>query len=214
MATSSDVAALIRQGQRLLSQGDEEGAHEEFTRAGDKLYADHKDELLGHCTWKLRSTADGKDMTQDIFRTLWVKMPELEDPDGVAAWLHGVRDNKILQEWRNSGRRATKRAERGRRIAEEVHREPEATPEEAAVSEAEEQEREELLRRLPGALEKLDEEDVLMLKMRIQQGLSFRVIASASGKSESTVSRRIPQLLALLNEELKNQQDQESRGAP
>ena len=103
MKEKPDVPTLIKEGQRLLSQGDEEGAHDRFLEAGQELYDRHRNRMLAKCTWRFGDT--GKDLVQEVFQLLWEKMPELEHPETVEGWLYGVRDNKMLQMGRNAGRR-------------------------------------------------------------------------------------------------------------
>ena len=203
MENSPDVPALIKEGQRLLQQGDKEGAGNKFLEAGQRLYDQHGGKLLAQCIWKWGDA--GKDMVQEIFQLLWQKMPELEHPEAVEGWLYGVRDNKTLQNGRNTGRRKLILAERQRTIAESAHCAPAASPEQTVMSRDEEQEHREILRRLPQVLEELDPDDVTLLRMRFHLSLGFADIGAALGVSEATARRRLRHTLEDLNEKLRKQ---------
>lgn len=199
------VSALIKEGQRLPQQGDKEGADDKFLEAGQRLYDQHGGRLLAQCTWKWGDA--GKDIVQEIFQLLWQKMPELEHPEAVEGWLYGVRDNKMLQNGRNTGRRNLILAERQRAIAESAHRAPAASPEETVISRDEGHEHRDILRQLPRVLEQLDADDVTLLRMRFHLSLGFADIGTALGVSEATARRRLGQTLKNLNEKLRKQRE-------
>lgn len=205
MSTNSDVPALIKEGQRLLKQGDKEGADNKFLEAGQRLYDRHGGKLLAQCIWKWGDA--GKDIVQEIFQLLWQKMPELEHPEAVEGWLYTVRNNKVLQNGRNAGRRNTILAERHRAIAESAHCVPVASPENIVISRDEEQEQRDILRQLPRVLEQLDPAEVTLLRMRFHLGLGFADIGTALGFSEATARRRLRHALEGLNEKLQEQRE-------
>lgn len=203
MENRLDVPALIREGQRLLGQGNEEGARDKFLEAGQRLYDRHGGKLLAQCTWRFGDA--GKDVVQEIFQLLWQKMPELEHPEVVDGWLYGVRDNKVLQNGRNTGRRKLILEEKQRPIAESVHCAPAETPEEAVISRDEEQRSRDMLARLPRVLEGCDPDEVTLLRMRFHLELGFADIGVALGVSEATARRRVRAILNRVNEELRKQ---------
>lgn len=206
MVNSVNAPNLIKEGQKLRQGGDEEGARKNFLEAGQELYDRHRDRMLARCTWKFGDTGDaGKDVVQNIFQLLWVKMPELEHPEAVEGWLYGALDNKMLQMERDMRRRGTILEEKRRPIAESVHRDLVDTPDNIAMREEEDQERKNILILLSQALKKLNPEDEILLKMRFRLNLSLVAIGSAVGVSEATVRRRIGNLLGILNEELQKQ---------
>ena len=200
MERSLDVPTLIKEGQRLLSQDDEKGAHERFLEAGQELYDRHRNRMLAKCTWRFGDA--GKDLVQEVFQLLWEKMPELEHPETVEGWLYGVRDNKMLQMGRNVGRRKSIEEEKQGPIAESVHRAPVEPPEKLVMRREEDQEHQDALGRLSQALEQLDPEDVTLLRMRFHLGLSFADIGAALGVGEATVRRRLKNILGNLNDGL------------
>lgn len=203
MQTDSDVPALIREGQRLLKQGDEEGAGDKFLEAGQRLYDQHGGKLLAQCVWKWGDA--GKDLVQEIFQLLWKKMPELEHPETVEGWLYGVRDNKMLQNGRNAGRRKLILEERQRAIAESAHCSPARSPEETVIARDEEQAHRDILGKLPQVLEQLDPDDVTLLRMRFHLGLGFADVGLALGVSEATARRRLGRTLKTLDDKLRKQ---------
>ena len=203
MKRRPDVPTLIKEGQRLLKQDDEEGAHDNFLEAGQELYDRHRARMLARCTWKFGDA--GKDVVQEVFRLLWVKMPEFEHPEAVEGWLYGVLDNKVLQMGRNTRRRGTILEEKRRPIAESVHRASVDPPEEIVMREEEDQKRQDILRLLPQALEQLDPEGVTLLRMRFHLNLSLVDIGAAIDVSEATVRRRLRNFLGVLNKALQKQ---------
>ncbi len=201
MKSSFDAPTLIREGQRLLREGDEEGARDKFLEAGQRLYDQHSGKMLAQCAWRWGDA--GRDLVQEVFQLLWQKMPELEHPEGVEGWLYGVRDNKMLQNGRNAGRRKLILEEKRRSIAESVHRVPTESPEEIEVSREGEDEHRNITNRLPQALEHLDPDDVTLLRMRFHLGLGFSDIGIALGVSEATARRRLGSVLKRLNNDLR-----------
>ena len=202
MTSSPNVPTLIKEGQRLFRQGDEEGARDRFLEAAQVLYDRHRDRMLARCTWKFGDT--GKDLVQEVFQLLWVKMPELENSEAVEGWLYGVLDNKMLQEGRNRGRRGSIMKESHRPISETVHRPPVEPPEQMAIAKGEDQEHKDTLVRLSQALERLDPQNVTLLRMRFHLELSLVDIGAAISLSEATVRRRLKNILGNLNDELQD----------
>ena len=82
---------------------------------------------------------------------------------------------------------------------------PVETPEEAVTGEERIQKHQDMLRRLPQALEQLDLENKTLLRMRFYLDISFVSIAVALGISEPTARRRVANALRNLNGELQKQ---------
>lgn len=133
-----------------------------------------------------------RDLCQDAFVIALGKLDELEDPQALGAWLHGIAYN-LLRDHRRGRQRQRGLLQRwfGRsrgRAAQDPDREPmPALPAQGAGDEAQ------LLRHLEDALRGLDDDKRDAFVLRQVEGLSLADAAQLLGVSVQTVSYRAKQ---------------------
>ncbi|WP_437945525.1 sigma-70 family RNA polymerase sigma factor [Sorangium sp. So ce296] len=130
--------------------------------------------------------ADAEDLTQDVFASVFSKVPELRDPDALGSFVVSVTLRMLKWELRR------------RRVRRILHLSDSAELPEQAVEPVDSEARE-ALGRLYAILDTLNADDRTVFVLRHMEGMSLPEIAEAAGVSLATVKRRLSRATDLVS---------------
>ncbi|AGP34469.1 hypothetical protein BE04_29065 [Sorangium cellulosum] len=130
--------------------------------------------------------ADAEDLTQDVFASVFSKVPELRDPDALGSFIVSVTLRMLKWELRR------------RRVRRILHLSEGAELPEQAVEPVDSEARE-ALGRLYAILDTLNADDRTVFVLRHMEGMSLPEIAEAAGVSLATVKRRLSRATELVS---------------
>ncbi|WP_437336617.1 RNA polymerase sigma factor [Sorangium sp. So ce394] len=130
--------------------------------------------------------ADAEDLTQDVFASVFSKVPELRDPDALGSFIVSVTLRLLKWELRR------------RRVRRILHLSEGAELPEQAVEPVDSEARE-ALGRLYAILDTLNADDRTVFVLRHMEGMSLPEIAEAAGVSLATVKRRLSRATELVS---------------
>lgn len=150
------------------------------------LYERHLDAIYRYVFFRVNSSADAEDLTEDVFVSAWESLASFKADDSRAflSWLYRIAHNRVVDYYRK--------------------RQPLSwTSEQLAMEEARTPDVEEIAhinhdaRRLAQAVSQLEDTEQQVVILRFIEGLSHSEVANIIGKSEG--ASRIIQHRALLN---------------
>ncbi|WP_437939483.1 RNA polymerase sigma factor [Sorangium sp. So ce341] len=130
--------------------------------------------------------ADAEDLTQDVFVSVFSKVPGLRDPDALGSFIVSVTLRMLKWELRR------------RRVRRILHLSEGAELPEQAVEPVDSEARE-ALGRLYAILDTLNADDRTVFVLRHMEGMSLPEIAEAAGVSLATVKRRLSRATELVS---------------
>lgn len=186
---------MARRRRRLLQQRDEQ--------AFSALVADHQHRVYGLAARLLSDEAEAEDVAQEVFVAAFKHIDEFRGESRLSTWLYRITVNLCHNRRRH-------RQRRGYGVTEslaEASGEPSADSPEARVDGATAQRpsdpetallANESERRVRAAIERLDEEQRVVLVLRDVEELSYQEIAVITGLAEGTVKSRLHRARAAL----------------
>ncbi|WP_437318709.1 RNA polymerase sigma factor [Sorangium sp. So ce385] len=133
--------------------------------------------------------ADAEDLTQDVFVSVFSKVPGLRDPDALGSFIVSVTLRMLKWELRRRRVRRILHLSESAELAE--------LPEQAV--EPVDSEAREALGRLYAILDTLNADDRTVFVLRHMEGMSLPEIAEAAGVSLATVKRRLSRATELVS---------------
>ncbi|GAB3969987.1 RNA polymerase sigma factor [Spirosoma terrae] len=142
----------------------------------DNIYKRYVGKVYQKCLAMIHDPEVAKDFTQDIFIKVFVKLNTFENRSAFSTWLYAISHNYCIDYLR-----ATKRTE---------------SLTEAIVTEVSEQDQTETpatsqWQALSLFMNNLPDEEVAMLRMKYEEGLSVKLISQLYNLSESSVKMRL-----------------------
>lgn len=158
---------------------------------GDKvafgqLYERHLDPIYRYIFFRVSSSADAEDLTEDVFVSAWEALPDFSDESENAflSWLYRIAHNRVIDHYRK--RRPDSWT--SEQLAQEEARSPSVEETAQFNRDAE---------RLAEAIAQLEDTEQQVIILRFIEGLSHSEVAGLIGKSEG--ASRVIQYRALVN---------------
>lgn len=160
-------------------------ARSEFTLALEMLVQRYQDAILRYCHCHVLDPEVAQEVAQEVFLAVFESMPRFRGHASMKTWLYSIALKKCLEVGRNSARRAALTSAHQRLIAQRVHCDPPAQPEETCRQARQRQLVWQALRRLRG-----QERELVVL--RFLEDLTYDEMAQILKVSKRTVERRLP----------------------
>lgn len=160
-------------------------ARSEFTLALEMLVQRYQDAILRYCHCHVLDPEVAQEVAQEVFLAVFESMPRFRGHASMKTWLYSIALKKCLEVGRNSARRAALTSAHQRLIAQRVHCDPPAQPEETWSQARQRQLVWQALRRL-----RRQERELVVL--RFLEDLTYDEIAQILKVSKRTVERRLP----------------------
>lgn len=158
---------------------------------GDKgafgqLYERHLDAIYRYIFFRVGSSADAEDLTEDVFVSAWEALPDFTDESENAflSWLYRIAHNRVIDHYR----KRQPHSWTSEQLAQEEARAP-SVEETAHLNRDVEQ--------LAEAIAQLDATEQQVIVLRFMEGRSHSEVAEIIGKSEG--ASRVIQYRALVN---------------
>ncbi|GAB3889517.1 RNA polymerase sigma factor [Spirosoma agri] len=143
----------------------------------EALYSRYVGKVYQKCLSITKDSEVAQDYTQDIFIKVFSKLDTFQNQSAFSTWLYSISHNYCLDQIRISKRLTTESLSEEQSINL-----PEATT--SGISEERMQELERVMNELP-------QEDIKLLRLKHEQGLSIQAISEQYNLSESAVKMRL-----------------------
>ena len=145
-------------------------------------FVKHNKQLFGYILTLVPSHADAEDILQETTCLMWDKFEEFEKGTNFLAWAKKIAKNKTLEYYRTKKKSMYINIELLENIYEKHQTEN----------------LEEHMAALRGCLGKLEENDLKLIQLRFQNGITIKEIAENTDRSVHTLYKRMSCLYTLL----------------
>lgn len=143
------------------------------------LYSRYADKVYSKCLSLLKNEASAQDAAQDIFLKIFLNLAKFNKKSRFSTWVYSITYNYCIDTIRRKKKEKTILTD-----DESEHDTPEEDVDEKEILEME-------IERLAFVLDKVPEEDKLVLLMKYREGLSIKDISKAFNKSESAIKMKL-----------------------
>ncbi len=161
------------------------------TEAFASLYRRYATPVYRYLYQRVGNAAEAEDLTSQVFTEALEGLPRYRYPGSFAAWLFTIARRKAIDHYRRQRPQVSFDETRGV-----------ADPQEDLLENAN---RREKLERIAGLVEKLEQKDVELLRLRFAANLSYKEIGSLVKKSEAAVKMSVSRLVHRLQKEWEEQ---------
>lgn len=176
-STLSDESLMLH-----IAKGKSEAFNELYKRYGDKLYR--------YFLRLLNNSALAEDFTQDLFIKVMQQAIGFNSEKKFSSWIYTIANNMCRNEWRNKTNREAIIAQLEFDTSTNTHLQHQI-------------DKKTLQNKLTIEIQKLNEEDQLILHMRYDQELTIQEIANIIDVPEGTIKSRLFYLMKKLSLKLK-----------
>lgn len=143
------------------------------------LYSRYADKVYSKCLSLLKNEASAQDAAQDIFLKIFLNLAKFNKKSRFSTWVYSITYNYCIDTIRRKKKEKTILTD-----DDNEHDAPEEDVDEKEILEME-------IERLAFVLDKVPEEDKMVLLMKYREGLSIKDISKAFNKSESAIKMKL-----------------------
>lgn len=150
------------------------------TRTGncyEALYQRYAQKVYSRCLSLTRDAEKAQDFTHDIFIRLFARLDRFQERSSFSTWLYSITYNYCMDQIRSASRLSTT-------ALDDMTEHPAFSTDEAELQEYS-------LQQLAKVMTKMPQQDAVLLRLKYQEGLDIRQIASQMNLNDSAVKMRL-----------------------